>query len=96
MAVATLLNAVAATGAGTAREYSDDVRVRSAYGMVQAVITGSATVALEGSLNGTNWFPVTSFSASGAQVAELPPRVRGNVTAFTSGTVTLLLDFVAR
>lgn len=96
MPVSTLINAAAATGAGTGYQFADEIRVRSPNAIVQAIITGTGTVALEGSLNGSTWFPVTTFSASGAQVIDLPPRVRGNVTAFTSGTVTLLLDFVPR
>lgn len=96
MATTTLLSAVGATGAGTGTAFSDDVRARTASGIVQAIISATATVALEGSVNNSAWFTIISFTASGAQVVDLPPYVRGNVTAFTSGTVTLLLDVVPR
>jgi hypothetical protein len=95
MAVATLLNAVVATGAGTAVQFSDGIRAGSLTAIVQAVLAGTATAVLQGSLNGTDWFTVYSFTASGAQVVELPLNVRGNCTAWTSGAVTLLLDYVA-
>ena len=96
MAVTTLLNAVTATGAGASYQFSDQTRQRSPQSIVQAVLTGTATAALEGSLDGTNWFTVYSFTSSGAQLVDLPPRVRGNVTARTSGAITLLVDHVAR
>jgi streptogramin lyase len=92
MAVTTLLSGVSATGAGAAVALSDESRRRAPQAIVQAVISGTATVALEGSLDGTNWFSIYSWTEAGGQLVDVPSQVRGNVTAFTSGTVSLLLD----
>jgi hypothetical protein len=88
----TLLNAVTATGAGTAQPLSEAVRIRRGSGICQCVHTGTATTELQGSLDNTNWFTIVAFSASGAYTVELPSWVRGNVTARTSGAITLLLE----
>ena len=64
--------------------------------IVQAVITDTATVALEGSLDGTNWFPITSFSSSDLVEMSVPVWVRGNVTSYSAGTVTLSAQLPGR
>lgn len=92
MAVTTLLSGVSATGAGSSFALSDESRRRAPQAIVQAVISATATVALEGSVNGTNWFSIYSWTSSGGQLVDVPSYVRGNVTAYTSGTVSLLLD----
>jgi hypothetical protein len=96
MALTTLLNAVTASGAGTATSFSDDTRRHSPQAIVHTIISNTATAVLQGSLDGTNWFTVYSFASTSAQLVDLPPNVRGNVTSYTSGTVSMVLDHVAR
>lgn len=90
MQILKLLNAVAAVGAGTVFPIDEDVASKK---ILQAIITGTATVKLQGSLNNVDWVDVgTAVSVSGYQLVDVFPYMRGNVTAWTSGTVTLLLD----
>jgi len=84
--VDTLINAAVATGAGPSFIPKTDNR---AY---QVIIETTATCALQGSLDGTNWITLrTSTASEGYSTAEPWKFVRGNVTAWTSGTVTLLM-----
>lgn len=87
MAEVTLLNAVEATGAGATR----DLQRPYAPCVVQAIVGGTAAVTLQGSLNGTNWNDIASFAGSGVAEVTALRYVRGNVTAHTSGAVTLIL-----
>lgn len=96
MALTQLLDAATATGAGTTYHFSDQTRQKSPQAIVHAIISNTATAALQGSINGTDWFTIYSFTSTGAQLIDLPPQVRGNVTAYTSGAVSMVLDFVAR
>lgn len=89
--VVTLLNAVQSTGTGNSEQIGG-IGPAAATGVVQVVITGTATVALEGSLDGTNWFEITSVSSSGGQAVTAPVYVRGNVTSYSSGDVTLMFQ----
>lgn len=99
MKVATLLNAVAATGAGstqdTRRERGADLdpdrQVESLA--VQVIGTFVGTVAIEVSLDGTTWFAITSKTAVDAFQVAYFPYVRGNVTAYTSGSITVKVGF---
>jgi hypothetical protein len=95
MALSNLLSAVTATGAGTTFSFSDDTRRKTPQAIVHAIISATATAVLQGSIDGTNWFTIYSFASTSAQLVDLPPQVRGNVTAYTSGTVSMVLDFVA-
>lgn len=83
----TSLDAATATGAGAelsclgARSYALDVRVTGA--------PTSFSVALEGTVNGTDWTTVgTAATAAGLTWAVDKPvaRVRANLTALTGGT----------
>ena len=80
----TLLNSVVATGASKAVQ-SD------AGGPAFLQVTGitTATVALEGSLDGTTFFTLgTALTANGlVTVANAPKYLRANCTAYTSGTI---------
>jgi hypothetical protein len=96
MALTQLLSAVTATGAGTTYHFGDDARRSSPQAIVHAIISATATATLQGSLDGTNWFTVYAFTSTSAQLVDLAPYMRGNCTAYTSGTVSLLLDYVAR
>lgn len=83
---AKLLDAVGATGAGTA------VQNPGRHKLFQAVISGTATVDIEGSLDNVNWVQLGQLTASGI-VSDSDPweYVRANVTAWTSGTVTVIM-----
>jgi hypothetical protein len=81
----TLLNAVGATGASGAVQADAG---QPAFLQVSGITT--ATVALEGSLDGSNWTTVgTDLTANGiVTVANAPKYLRANCTAYTSGTIT--------
>jgi hypothetical protein len=81
-----LLNAAAATGPGPAHEVTGE-----RLGFYIAV-TLTATVKIETSPDGVAWFDtsIVSKTANGYfPLNELHRYVRANVTAFTSGTVTV-------
>jgi hypothetical protein len=81
----TLLSAVTATGASKAVQCD-------AGGPAFLQVNGitSATVALQGSIDGTNWSTIgTALTADGLiTVANAPKYLRANCTAYVSGTVT--------
>ncbi len=81
----TLLSAVGATGASKAVQADAG---QPAFLQVSGITT--ATVALEGSLDGTNWSTVgTALTANGIVIAANAPKyLRANVTAWTSGSIT--------
>ena len=81
----TLLNAVGATGASSAVQADAG---QPAFLQVSGITT--ATVALEGSLDGSNWTTVgTALTANGiVTVANAPKYLRANVTAWTAGAIT--------
>lgn len=83
-AATTLLDAVGETGAGIAATPAALNRVFS------CVISNTATCKLQGSVDNATWHDLYTFTATGAVTTAEPwPYVRGNVTAFTSGTVSL-------
>lgn len=81
----TLLNAVTATGASTAVQIDGGQPV-----FMQVSGITSATVVLQGSLDGTNWATLgTALTADGiVTIANAPKYLRANCTAYTSGTIT--------
>ena len=81
----TLLSAVGATGASKAVQVDGGVPV-----FLQVSGITSATAALQGSLDGTNWSTIGSaITADGLIiVANAPKYVRANVTVYVSGTIT--------
>jgi hypothetical protein len=81
----TLLSAVGATGASTAVQADAG---QPAFLQVSGITT--ATVAFEGSLDGTNWSTIgTALTANGiVTIANAPKYLRANVTAWTSGSIT--------
>jgi hypothetical protein len=81
----TLLNAVVATGASTAVQADAG---QPAFLQVSGIT--SATVALQGSLDGTNWSTIgTELTANGIiTVANAPKYLRANCTVFVTGTIT--------
>ena len=80
----TLLNAVVATGASTAVQVDPG---QPAFLQVSGIT--SATVALQGSLDGSNWSTIgTALTADGfVTLANAPKYLRANCTAYTSGTI---------
>ena len=95
MAIYTLLDAVTSGGAGTAQGIDARERRKSTDGIAQCIFTGTATIDLEGSLDGTNWFMVFTIDSTDAEHAlavMIPPWVRGNVTSYGSGACSLLLE----
>jgi hypothetical protein len=81
----TLLNAVGATGASTAVQVDAG---QLAFLQVSGIT--SATVALQGSLDGTNWATIgTALTANGIiTVQNAPKYLRANCTVFVTGTIT--------
>jgi len=81
----TLLNAVVATGASTAVQVDSG---QPAFLQVSGIT--SATVALQGSLDGTNWSTLgTALTANGiVTVQNAPTYLRANCTVFVTGTIT--------
>jgi len=97
MAKITLLNAVETTGAGT----GFDVGLSPHLG-VQIIISDSATVRLEGSIDGTNYSNISrdsfgnsinnGFSTSALFAIDIPLRyIRAFVTSRSSGTITVII-----
>ena len=81
----TLLNAVVATGASTAVQVDSG---QPAFLQVSGIT--SATVALQGSLDGTNWSTLgTALTANGiVTVQNAPTYLRANCTVYATGTIT--------
>jgi len=81
----TLLNAVVATGASTAVQVDSG---QPAFLQVSGIT--SATVALQGSLDGTNWSTLgTALTANGiVTVQNAPTYLRANCTVYVTGTIT--------
>ena len=81
----TLLNAVVATGESRAVQVDTG---QPAFLQVSGIT--SATVALQGSLDGTNWSTIgTALTANGiVTVAIAPKYLRANCTVFVTGTIT--------
>jgi hypothetical protein len=81
----TLLSAVGATGESKAVQVDGGV---PAFLQVSGIT--SATVALQGSLDGTNWSTLgTALTANGiVTVANAPKYLRANCTVYVTGTIT--------
>jgi hypothetical protein len=100
----TALDAVTATVIGSAIEIGDDP-VEEVYMQVDGVTT--ATMKLQGSLDNSNWYDISlqdidatdpntftnGITADGLTKAMTIPRyIRPNMTAYTAGTVTTLIQ----
>jgi hypothetical protein len=90
MALATLLSGVAATGASQSIRTDGAV---PAHIQVSGITIG--TVAVQGSVDGTTWATVaTALTADGIVTLASPtPYIRTNVTAFTSGSITVKIFY---
>ena len=91
MKVYTLYNKVPANESGTVQNMPLD-KDKDESGLVQAVYSGGAagTIKLEGTLDGTNYVEVASFTANGAKSVLLFPNMRATVSG-SNGTGTLSL-----
>ena len=80
----TLLSAVTATGASQAVQADAG---QPAFLQVSGIT--SATVALQGSLDGTNWSTIgTALTANGIiTIANAPTYLRANCTVYVTGTI---------
>jgi hypothetical protein len=90
MALATLLSGVAATGASLGIRTDG---AAPAHVQVSGITVG--TVAVQGSVDGTTWATVsTALTADGiVTLTSPPPYIRANVTAFTSGSITVKIYY---
>jgi hypothetical protein len=81
----TLLDAVGATGASIAVQVDSGQPV-----FLQVSGITSATVVLQGSLDGTNWSTLgAALTANGiVTVQNAPKYLRANCTVFVTGTIT--------
>jgi hypothetical protein len=86
MALATLLNAVTATGASISMGTDSN---KPAFVQVSGIT--SATVTVQGSVDNTTWSTLaTALTADGmVTIATPPPYIRANVTVYVSGTITV-------
>ena len=84
----------AATTAYVTAGSSDDARKRDlrAPAVLQAVISGVATITVQASLDGTNWLTIKTYTASAIEEIPQYPFLRAQVSAWTSGTAGLLMD----
>lgn len=93
MIVQTLLNAVSATGAGdTVEPVQEADSIRDLPYQIAGTFVG--TVDIEVSLNGTDWFALVSTTAF-PTAGTIPyfPYVRSNVSAYTSGSVSVWIGY---
>lgn len=87
IATGIILNAAAATGEGDTYQMS---YAPSTEGLWQVTITGTATVVLKGRVHASmGWETVATRSATGSDVVPIFPEMCAEVTAYTSGAVTV-------
>jgi hypothetical protein len=86
-----LLTAKTSTGVDASRVYALD-RVCRSFTMFKTIVGvfSALVVALEGSIDGTNWFTLGTDSTTAAGVTHVIDKpvlfIRANVTTFTGGT----------
>lgn len=86
-----LLNAKTTTGVDATRVIALD-RVCRSFTMYKTIagVFSALVVALEGSIDGSNWFSLGTDSTTAAGVTHVTDKaclfLRGNVTTFTGGT----------
>ena len=95
----TTLSAVTSTGAGSAVDAGN--ASQSVWQITSASVTTGGTVLVQGSLDGTNWYTLSTTAVStntttGVVVSSTHTYLRANVSARTDGTYTvkyaLLID----
>ena len=93
MEVKTLLSAVTAAGAGTAVQppTGSGANYARKFPLIVSGIT-TATVTIQVSLDGTIWEDLSAITADVATSVDVTFNwIRANVTAYTSGTITVQL-----
>ena len=99
--VKVLLNAVTANGSGKAFQFDKGSPVRIAQAVLGGASAVSATVALEGSLDGTNWTTIGTVNLAASPVASAVsyitstspwPAMRGTVSAISGSGATVTLN----
>ncbi len=95
--ITTLLTAVVATGAGSARVLPDQIYATTMMVEVEGITT--ATLQVEGRLAGGAWFRVpgsSAMTADGLQRIDVSglAEIRANVTSWTSGAITVTAAIV--
>lgn len=89
----TLASAVSTNGSQTAVTVPTHFRRQQPQRAVQAIISGTITVAVEGSMDGTNWVSLWSTASSGATLVALMPYMRVTTSgASGSPSATVYLD----
>ena len=90
MTVSTLLSAVTATGASLSVQTDSN---KAAFVQISGIT--SATVAVQGSVDGSTWSTIaTALTADGlVTITNPPPYIRANVTAYVSGTITVKASY---
>jgi len=92
MNIETLLLAVVATGAGAAVEPAQEAdSVRDLPVTISGITT--ATVVIEGSLDGSLYEAIVSKTADAAFAVPYFPYIRANCTAWTSGAITVKIGY---
>lgn len=86
----TLLSSVSAAGAGSSHDLTAEPRYPGGGHAAQISGSFTATVAVEGSVDGSTWHSLGSLSAPGLiTFTGAFSSLRGNVTSYTSGSITL-------
>lgn len=80
-----LLNGVSATGAGVTVHVVVPTGVENFRYAVRGI--GTATVELEGSIDGTNWASLKSVTSDEGGLVTAFPYMRANITSYGSGTI---------
>lgn len=94
LGASTLLNAVTVGGAGTAINLSAVSEWMG--GGVSVEVTGISgdTVLLEGSIDGSTFYTINSFTANGMwSGAGGWTHIRGNVSVYSAGTITMKMNY---
>ena len=87
MATFTLLDAVTSTGNSDAFRSQENLARKISY-QVSGSFVG--TVALQGSLDGVSWLnAAAALTAPGIGTIDWFPFIRANVSAYTSGSITV-------
>lgn len=91
-AAADNLTAVVTTGAGATVSASN--ASQSVWQIVATGVTTGGTLVIQGSVDGTSWYTITSTAVSatgntGVVVTGAHPYLRSNLTARTDGTFTV-------
>lgn len=97
MRFSQLLNAVTTVSVGSLVDLTGRANTKSFQAVLAGTGTTSATVLLQASLDGTNWFTLNTFTLSnttpvvGFTSVDAWPFVRGNVTAITGTSAAATL-----